>query len=278
MDLEAAGERPHAGQPLAMGQAAVEDLELELGDELIADGDAATAIEDDLQPHPGRPLLRLTGCADYATVRALHVAARPWLTRVVFYTFAVLVGVPLAFSQVLLRGAPQAPSPPPPGYLAGSVVSEGLRLRTWTRRGSDTRPAVVIVHGLGDSPRATSTARTFARRGHTVLLLDLRAHRMAKAVRLGGHEREDVRAAMDALEGRPRGRGAGPHGPFDGRGRGAAGGGQPPAFAPSSSSAVRATPTSSPRAAALRPRWVPIIVTIAIAEWRAGFARTTWTP
>jgi hypothetical protein len=40
MDLEAAGQRPHAGQPRAMGQAAVEDLELELGDELVADGDA----------------------------------------------------------------------------------------------------------------------------------------------------------------------------------------------------------------------------------------------
>ena len=56
MDLEAPGQRPDAGQALAMGEAAVEDLQLELRDELVADGDAAAAIEDDVQRHP-RPLI-----------------------------------------------------------------------------------------------------------------------------------------------------------------------------------------------------------------------------
>ena len=65
----------------------------------------------------------------------LHVWRRRWLIRLAFYTFVVLVAVPLAFSQVLLRGAAQPPSAPPPGYVAGSVLSQGLRLRTWTRRG-----------------------------------------------------------------------------------------------------------------------------------------------
>src|SRR6185436_19676529 len=144
----------------------------------------------------------LTGCADYATVRGLHVFRRPWLARLVFYSCAVLVGVPLAFSEVLLRGAPQSPSPPPAGYRAGTVVSEGLRLRTWMRRGSDARPAVVIVHGLGDSLESyVDRADVFGRRGNTVLLLDLRAHGASEGryTTLGGHEREDVRAAMDAL-------------------------------------------------------------------------------
>ena len=58
VDLEAAGQRAHAGQPLAMGEAAVEDLQLELGDELVADGNTAAAIEDDVQRHPARSLLR----------------------------------------------------------------------------------------------------------------------------------------------------------------------------------------------------------------------------
>jgi uncharacterized protein len=222
----------------------------------------------------------LTECADYATVRALHVFRRPWLARLVFYSFAVLVGVPFAFSQVLLHGAPQAPSPPPPGYLAGSVVSETLRLRTWTRRGSDARPAVVIVHGLGDSLESyRGRADVLARRGHTVLLLDLRAHGASEGryTTLGGHEREDVRAAMDAL--RKEGRaGAGLVLMGHSMGsvavlRAAAGQGD-----------VRAVVVEAPydnyRANVFHhawllyrlPRWVPIIpITIAIAEWRAGF-------
>src|ERR1044071_4522600 len=126
----------------------------------------------------------------------LHVPRRRWLIRLAFYSFAVLLGVPLAFSEVLLRGAVQPPSVPPPGYVPGSVLSEGLRLRTWTRRGSDARPAVVIVHGLGDSLESyVDRADVLARRGHTVLLLDLRAHGASEGryTTLGGREREDVR-------------------------------------------------------------------------------------
>src|SRR5258706_8174975 len=110
-----------------------------------------------------------------------HLAAtllrRPWLTRLVFYALVVFLAVPFAFSGVLLRGAPQPASPPPASYLRGSVVSEGLRLRTWTRRGSDTRPAGVIVHGLGDTLESyVDRADVLSSRGHTVLLVDLRAH------------------------------------------------------------------------------------------------------
>jgi len=210
----------------------------------------------------------------------LHVWRRRWLIRLAFYTFVVIVAVPLAFSQVLLRGAAQPPSPPPPGYVAGSVLSQGLRLRTWTRRGSDARPAVVIVHGLGDSLESyVDRADVFARRGHTVLLLDLRAHGASEGryTTLGGHERDDVRAAMDALrkEGRAR---AGLV--LIGHSMGAVAVLRAAAGQRDVRAVVVEAPYDTYRANVFHhawllyrlPRWVPIIpITIAIAEWRAGF-------
>src|SRR5712691_5641110 len=130
---------------------------------------------------------------------------RPWLTRLVFYGAVALIAVPLAFSEVLLRGSHEPVSPPPPGYALGSVTSEGLRLRTWTAIGAPDRPAAVIVHGLGDTLESyVDRADGLHRRGHTVLLLDLRAHGGSEGryTTLGGREREDVRAAMAHLEGK----------------------------------------------------------------------------
>jgi len=208
------------------------------------------------------------------------VRRRRWLIRPAFYTLVVLVGVPLAFSQVLLRGAAQPPSPPPPGYVRGSVLSDGLLLRTWTRRGSDARPAVVIVHGLGDSLESyVDRADVFARRGHTVLLLDLRAHGASEGryTTLGGHEREDVRAAMDAL--RREGR-AGAGLVLMGHSMGAVAALRAAVGQPGVRAVVVEAPYDNYRANVFHhawllyrlPRWVPIIpITIAIAEWRAGF-------
>ena len=205
---------------------------------------------------------------------------RRWLIRPAFYTLVVLVGVPLAFSQVLLRGAAQPPSPPPPGYVRGSVLSDGLLLRTWTRRGSDARPAVVIVHGLGDSLESyVDRADVFARRGHTVLLLDLRAHGASEGgyTTLGGHEREDVRAAMEAL--RREGR-AGAGLVLMGHSMGAVAALRAAVGQPGVRAVVVEAPYDNYRANVFHhawllyrlPRWVPIIpITIAIAEWRASF-------
>jgi len=210
----------------------------------------------------------------------LHVWRRRWLIRLAFYTFVVLVAVPLAFSQVLLRGAAQPPSAPPPGYVAGSVLSQGLRLRTWTRRGSDARPAVVIVHGLGDSLESyVDRADVFARRGHTVLLLDLRAHGASEGgyTTLGGHEREDVQAAMEALRGEGR---AGAGLVLMGHSMGAVAVLRAAVGQPGVRAVVVEAPYDNYRANVFHhawllyrlPRWVPIIpITIAIAEWRAGF-------
>lgn len=205
---------------------------------------------------------------------------RPWLTRLVFYAAVILVGVPLAFSQVLLRGAPQAASPPPPGYTPGSVTSEGLRLRTWTRTGSDDRPAVVIVHGLGDSLESyVDRADGLHRRGHTVLLVDLRAHGASEGryTTLGAREREDVRAAMAALRTAGRAK-AGLV--LMGHSMGSVAVLRAAVGAPDLRAVIVEAPYDNYRHNVAHharllyrmPAWLPIIpITIAFSEWRAGF-------
>ena len=205
---------------------------------------------------------------------------RPWLSRLVFYAVVILVAVPLAFSEVLLRGSPQTASPPRPTYVPGSVSSDGLRLRTWTRVGRPDKPAAVIVHGLGDSLESyVDRADVLHRRGHTVLLVDLRAHGASEGryTTLGGREREDVRAAMDAL------RAAGQAGAglmLMGHSMGSVAVLRAAAGQRDVRAVIVEAPYDNYRAnvyhhAALLyhlPSWVPIIpITIAIAEWRAGF-------
>ncbi len=204
----------------------------------------------------------------------------PWRSRLVVYALVLLVAVPLAFSEVLLHGAPQPGSAPLPGYVAGSVVSEGLRLRTWTRVGSPARPAVVIVHGLGDSLESyVDRADGLYRRGHTVLLLDLRAHGASegKYTTLGGHEREDVRAAMDAL----RKAGQAGHGlVLMGHSMGSVAVLRAAVGAPDLRAVIVEAPYDNYRASIAHhawllyriPGWMPIVpITIKFAEWRAGF-------
>ena len=197
-----------------------------------------------------------------------------------FYTLVLLVAVPLAFSEVLLRGAPQQASPTPPTYAAGTVTSDGLSLRTWTRRGSPERAAIVIVHGLGDSLESyVDRADVLSRRGHTVLLLDLRAHGASagKYTTLGGREREDVRAAMEAL----RRSGQAEAGlVLMGHSMGAVAVLRAAVGQPDVRAVIVEAPYDDYRANVYRhawllyrmPSWVPIIpITIAIAERRAGF-------
>src|SRR6188508_724145 len=101
----------------------------------------------------------------------------PVLGRIAFYSAAVLLLVPLAFCHVMTRPVRQPTSPPRQGFVEGQVISDGLRLRTWMRRGSAARPAVVIVHGVGDSLESfVEEGMAFAKRGHPVLLLDTRGH------------------------------------------------------------------------------------------------------
>jgi hypothetical protein len=127
-----------------------------------------------------------------------------FLLRLVFYGLALFVAIPYALSSVLLRAQRRPVSPPERGFQLIHVVSQGLKLRAWLNPCVPTgRPALVIAHGLDDSLESYVTiGQAFRRRGHSVLLLDLRGHGGSEGryTTLGGLEREDVRAAMRSLD------------------------------------------------------------------------------
>lgn len=218
---------------------------------------------------------------DYGTLSRLASTQRGRaLLRVAFYSGALFVGLPLAFSQVMIATSRRSSGRPPPGYEESWVVSEGLRLRTWTVGGDASRAAVVVVHGLGDSLESfLEVASALNRRGHTVLLLDLRGHGRSEGryTTLGGREREDVRAAMRLL----RGRGSATSGfLLMGYSMGAVAALRAASLEPDVRAVVAEAPFDTYRASVAHharllyhlPSWVPIIpLSIAAAEWRAGF-------
>jgi len=203
------------------------------------------------------------------------------LGRVVFYGTAVLVGLPLAFSQVLI-GVHRGPtSKAPAGFEEVRLTSEGLRLRGWLLARSDaTRPAAIVVHGVGDSIESfVEVARTLGQRGHTVLLLDMRGHGGSEGsyTTLGGREREDVRAGLDFLSAR----GLASRGfLLEGHSMGAVAVLRAAAGRADVRAVVAEAPYDNYRNNVAHhawllyriPRWLPLVpTTIAIAEWRAGF-------
>lgn len=122
--------------------------------------------------------------------------------RVLFYGAVLFALLPFSFSQVMLRLPRQPAGPVYPPFEEAFVVSDAGRLRTWTVRGRSDRAAVLVVHGLGDTLESyTDHARTLHRRGHSVLLLDLRAHGGSEGrdSTLGALERADVKAAARHL-------------------------------------------------------------------------------
>jgi len=202
------------------------------------------------------------------------------LARGVFYAVAILVGVPLAFSQVMIGSFRQPAHPVPPGYEEGRVVSDGLKLRTWTLRGRPDKAAVVVGHGVGDTLESfTDFAGRLNGRGHTVLLLDFRGHGGSEGpyTTLGGREREDVRAAAQSL--RASGL-AGSGLVFMGFSMGAVAVLRAAVDQPDVKAVVVEAPYDTYRDNIAHhawllykiPRWVPIIpIAIAIAGWRADF-------
>ena len=161
-----------------------------------------------------------------------------------------------------------------------TVLSEGLRLRAWLARGGEDRAAAVLVHGLGDALESyVDPGAVLHRRGHSVLLVDLRAHGGSEGrhTTLGGREREDVRAAIAALRERGHGR----------RGfvlLGVSMGAVAVLRAAAEETDVRAVVAEAPyddyrstmahhaRLYYGLPRWFPLVpAAIAVAETRAGF-------
>lgn len=200
--------------------------------------------------------------------------------RVLVYGAFLFLLLPIVFSQILLRLPRQPVSKVFPPFEEAFVDSDGLRLRTWTVRGRPERAAVLIVHGLGDTLESfTDHARTLQRRGHTVLLVDLRAHGGSEGrdSTLGALEKADVKAAARHL-----------------RARGLAGSGIVyMGFSVGTSAVMGAAPDEpDTRAVILEapfdtardtvahhgwllyriPTWVPLgRLALAVAGWRAGF-------
>ena len=203
------------------------------------------------------------------------------LARVVFYGGFVLVGLPLVFSEIMIRKYPPRPvSPARPPYQETPLLSEGLRLRAWLALGRPEKPAVVITHGLGDSLDSyLDHARIYLERGHTVLLVDLRAHGGSEGrhTTMGCRERADVLAAAAELQRRDLAR----------RGfllEGHSMGAVAALLAAPDVTELRGVIVEAPYDSYRRtiahharllyhlPEWVPLIpLAIAIAEWRADF-------
>jgi hypothetical protein len=218
----------------------------------------------------GGPWQRLTG-----------TPGRRLAVRIAFYSLVLLWLIPLAFSQVMLSIPRQATSRPPRGWLEVTVVNQGLRLRAWLNPCvPTTRPAAVVVHGVGDSLESyLEVGQALRRRGHTVLLLDLRAHggSQGRYTTLGARERDDVRAALAHLEQRHL---AGNGHVLLGASMGAVAVLRAAAGRLDVRAVVAEAPFDSYRESVAHharllyglPRWVPWIpIAIGIAEWRAGF-------
>jgi pimeloyl-ACP methyl ester carboxylesterase len=128
---------------------------------------------------------------------------RRFFLRVAFYGVVFFLVLPAVLAFVLVR-APRAriSEHRPARYDEVTLLSDAMRLRAWISRGKPELPAVVIVHGLGDTLESYQEhAQLFFDRGHTVLLIDLRGHGGSDGwyTTLGGRERHDVRAAMSYL-------------------------------------------------------------------------------
>ena len=210
----------------------------------------------------------------------MSLKRKAFLARIVFYSAVALVAIPLAFSQVMVKTHRQPVHSVPPGFEEGRVVSEGLRLRTWTLRGHPDKAAVVVGHGVGDSLESfTDLASRLNARGHTVLLLDFRGHGGSDGAytTLGGREREDVRAAAQSL--RDRGL-AGAGLVFMGFSMGAVAALRAAVDQPDVKAVIVEAPYDTYRDNIAHhawllyklPRWTPIIpIAVAFAGWRAGF-------
>jgi pimeloyl-ACP methyl ester carboxylesterase len=205
---------------------------------------------------------------------------RRLVARIALYGGALFIGLPLAASQVLV-GTIRAPTfPARPPWEETVIASGELKLRAWRARGEPGRAVVVVVHGLGDSLDSYVDVGDFLhRRGHAVLLMDLRGHggSEGRLTTLGGHERDDVRAALRGL--REQGRG-GEGFVLLGVSMGAVAVIRAAAVEDDIRAVVAEAPYDTYRSTMAHharlyyglPEWFPLLpAAIRVAEWRAGF-------
>jgi hypothetical protein len=208
-------------------------------------------------------------------------SVRRLLARVILYGGALFAVIPAVFAFLMTRTqrVPVSATPKKP-YGEVGIASKGLRLRAWLFHGERDRPAVIIVHGLGDTLESYQEhAQPFLHRRDTVLLLDLRGHGASegRTTTLGGQESEDVLAAMEYL----KAEGLGGNGfILMGHSMGAvaillaaAGRAEVRAvIAEAPYDTLRNTVAHHARLVFGLPSWVPVIpLSIWCAEWLAGF-------
>ena len=130
----------------------------------------------------------------------------PVLGRVAFYGFVLVAVVPATFCH-LLTSPPGGDSVAPAGFEELALSADGLEHRAFLDPGDPDLSGFVLVHGLGDSPAGMLPfAHRFRALGHSVLLPELRGHGASDAATtLGGSERAEVGAALDALAARQPG-------------------------------------------------------------------------
>jgi pimeloyl-ACP methyl ester carboxylesterase len=196
------------------------------------------------------------------------------------YGTAVCVGLPVALSQVLLATVRQPVTAARPPWQELRLRADGLRLRAWLAPGDPDRTAVVLVHGHGDSLESqTGPGEEYHRRGHSVMLVDLRGHGASEGrySTLGGNERDDARAALAELRERELGRAGFV---LVGASMGAVTMLRAAAVEPDVRAVVAEAPYDDYRSTVAHhaelyyhmPGWFPLVpAAIAVAEWRAGF-------
>ncbi len=213
-------------------------------------------------------------------MRSLFTTRRGRLVaRVLLYGAALVVGLPMATSQMLVGTIPSSTLEPWPPWEEIAIQSGDLRLRGWLAGGEEGRATAVVVHGLGDSLDSyVEVGDVLNRRGHTVLLLDLRAHGGSdgRLTTLGGQGLQGVLSALSGL----RARGLGAEG-FVRFGvsmggvtviRAAADDDVRAVIAEAPFDTYRATIAHHARLYYGLPEWFPLIpAAIRVAEWRAGF-------
>ena len=205
---------------------------------------------------------------------------RRLLARALLYGTAVFVGLPLATSQMLVGTMRMDTLKPWAPWEESSLLSGELSLRAWVAKGDGEHASAVVVHGLGDSLDSyVDVGGALHHRGHTVLLLDLRAHGGSdgRLTTLGGHESGDVRAALRFL----REEGTGERGfVLFGTSMGAVSVIRAAVEETDVRAVVAEAPYDSFRGTVLHharlyyglPEWFPLIpAAIRVAEWRAGF-------
>lgn len=222
--------------------------------------DAVPSVEGGLHPREHRGLGPL-----FRTTRSRILA------RVALYSVTVFGALPLALSQSIIGTVRQPASHPPLGFEEAWAAVDGLRLRAWISRGDGKRAAAIVVHGLGDTLESyLEVAWVLGRRGHTVLLLDLRGHGGSEGryTTLGGREREDVRAGMRLL----RERGLAPSGfLLMGYSMGAVAVLRAAAEEADVRAVIAEAPFDRARGMPQGRLWLVGPLAIAMAEWRAGF-------